>query len=296
VFTSWTLVEPGYFQTVGIPLVAGRDFTDVDGPGSELVVIVGQRTARRLWADRDPIGQLVSMRTPQGPNIGTLQSRDPNDRRADPQLRVVGVVGELNFGNQSDAAPLAIYVPLQQKYLAQVTILARRNEGRGMVEDLRAAIAAVDPNLPVLTTEPLERQGNGPVQTQLRIAATVAGTVGIIGLFLAGIGIYGVTAYAVSQRTREIGIRLSLGASREEVVRLVLRQGMRLVALGSGIGLVLGLGAGTLLSKRQFGIPQFDPPVLVGAAVLFTIVGLAACYMPVRRAVRIRPTEALRYE
>lgn len=134
------------------------------------------------------------------------------------------------------------------------------------------------------------------MQTQLRIAATVAGTVGIIGLFLAGIGIYGVTAYAVSQRTREIGIRLSLGASRREVVHLVLGQGMRLVALGSGIGLVLGLGAGTLLSKRQFGIPQFDPPVLVGAAVLFTVVGLVACYMPVRRAVRIRPTEALRYE
>jgi putative ABC transport system permease protein len=295
-FTSWTLVEPGYFQTVGIPLVAGRDFTDADGPGSELVVIVGQRTARRLWADRDPIGQLVTMRTPQGPNVAVLQSRDPSQRIADPQLRVVGVVGELNFGNQSDSAPLAIYVPLQQKYLPQVTILARRNDGRSMAEELRAAIAAVDPNLPLLITEPLERQGNGPVQTQLRIAASVAGTVGVIGLFLAGIGIYGVTAYAVSQRTREIGIRLSLGASQHEVVRLVLRQGMRLVALGSSLGLVLGLGAGTLLSKRQFGIPQFDPPVLVGAALLFAVVGLVACYMPVRRAVRIRPTEALRYE
>jgi ABC-type antimicrobial peptide transport system permease subunit len=100
----------------------------------------------------------------------------------------------------------------------------------------------------------------------------------------------------VTQRTREIGIRLSLGAGRSEVVRLVLRQGMRLVAIGSVIGLALGLGAGTLLSRRQFGIPQFDPVVLVAAAVLFALVGLVACYMPVRRAVRIRPTEALRYE
>ena len=130
----------------------------------------------------------------------------------------------------------------------------------------------------------------------MRIAATVAGTVGIIGLFLAGIGIYGVTSYSVTQRTREIGIRLSLGARPTEVVRLVLRQGMTLVTIGSIIGLTLGIGAGTLLSKRQFGIPQFDPIVLASAVLLFALVGLGACYMPVRRAVRIRATEALRYE
>jgi ABC-type antimicrobial peptide transport system permease subunit len=191
---------------------------------------------------------------------------------------------------------VVVYVPLQQKYLARVTILARGPADRSLAQDLQSAVAAVDPNLPVLSTASLERQNNGPVQTMLRIAAGVAGTVGIVGLFLAGIGIYGVTAHTVAQRTREIGIRLSLGASQREVVRLVLHQGMRLVALGSGIGLALGLGAGTLLSKRQFGIPQFDPPVLVGAAVLFAVVGLVACYMPVRRAVRIRATEALRYE
>jgi len=117
-----------------------------------------------------------------------------------------------------------------------------------------------------------------------------------VGLFLAGIGIYGVTAYTVAQRTREIGIRLSLGAGHREVVRLVLGQGMRLVAFGSIVGLALGLGAGKLLSGRQYGIPQFDPVVLVGAATLFALVGLAACYVPVRRAVRIRATEALRFE
>jgi ABC-type antimicrobial peptide transport system permease subunit len=115
-------------------------------------------------------------------------------------------------------------------------------------------------------------------------------------LFLAAIGIYGVTAYAVTQRTREIGIRLSLGASRSEVVGLVLRQGMRLVVIGSAIGLALGLGAGKLLSGRRFGVPQADPVVLIGAGLLFAIVGLVACYLPVRRAASIRATEALRYE
>jgi predicted permease len=296
-FTNWTLVEPDYFRTVGIPFVAGRDFTDADRPGAELVVIVGQRTATRLWPDRDPIGQLVSVRPPQGPQMATLQSRDPSARIPDTQLRVVGVVGDLNFGTQGDSPSLTIYVPFQQKYLAQITILARRTtEGHSLAQDLRSAVASVDPNLPVLTTEPLERQNNGPVQTQLRVAATVAGSVGVIGLFLAGVGIYGVTAYAVTQRTREIGIRLSLGASSREVVGLVLRQGMRLVVIGSVIGLALGLGAGKLLSGRRFGIPQADPVVLAGAALLFAVVGLIACYVPVRRAASIRAIEALRYE
>ncbi|HKE87666.1 MAG TPA: ABC transporter permease, partial [Vicinamibacterales bacterium] len=296
IFTSWTLVEPGYFQTVGIRLIAGRDFTNDDGPGSELVVIVGQRTATRLWADRDPIGQLVSIRAPQGPDVAVLNSVDPKERKPEQHLRVVGVVGELDFGNRGESVPFAIYAPLQQKYLPQVTMLVRRNDGRTMPQDLRAAIAEIDPNLPVLTAESLEREGNGPVQTQLRIAAAVAGSVGIIGLFLAGIGIYGVTAYAVAQRTREIGIRLSLGAGQRDVIRLVVRQGMALVTIGSLIGLALGLGAGTLLSKRQFGIPQFDPLVLVSAVLLFAAVGLIACYIPVRRATTIRAVEALRYE
>jgi predicted permease len=295
-FTNWTLIEPGYFLAVGIPLLAGRDFTDADGAGREQMVIVSQRTAKRLWGDRDPIGQLVSVRPPQGPQIATLQSRDPTQRVPEPQLRVVGVVGDLNFGGQSESTPFVVYVPLQQKYFPQVTILARTNGTKSIARALQAAVNAVDANLPILAVESLERQNAGPVQTQLRIAATVAGSVGIIGLFLAGIGIYGVTAYAVSQRTREIGIRLSLGARQHEVVQLVLRQGMSLVAIGSMIGLALGLGAGRLLSRRQFGIPQFDPLVLLGAAVLFAIVGFVACYMPVRRAVRIRPTEALRHE
>jgi predicted permease len=294
-FTTWTLVEPDYFQAVGIPLLAGREFTDEDRAGAELVVVISQRTAKRLWGDRDPIGQLVSVRAPQGPQIATLQSTDPNARVPETQIRVVGVVGDLTFGG-SPNQPLVVYVPLQQKYLAQVTILARGILDRSLAQDLRSAVEAVDRNLPVLSAASLERQNNGPVQTQLRIAAAVAGSVGIIGLFLAGIGIYGVTAYAVAQRTREIGIRLSLGAGQRDVIRLVLRQGMALVTIGSLIGLALGLGAGTLLSKRQFGIPQFDPLVLVSAVLLFAAVGLIACYVPVRRASTIKAIEALRCE
>jgi ABC-type antimicrobial peptide transport system permease subunit len=154
----------------------------------------------------------------------------------------------------------------------------------------------MNPNLPVLDARSLESQQNGPVETQLRIGAAVAGSVGIIGLLLAAIGIYGVTAYTVTQRTREIGIRLSLGADRTAVMRMVLRQGMTLVAIGSAIGLLLGAGAGQVLSGARFGTPPPNALMFAGAATLFAIVGFAACYVPARRATRIGAMEALRYE
>jgi ABC-type antimicrobial peptide transport system permease subunit len=148
----------------------------------------------------------------------------------------------------------------------------------------------------VLDAQSLERQQSGPVETQLRIGAVVAGSVGIVGLLLAAIGIYGVTAYTVSQRTREIGIRLSLGADDTAVIRMVLRQGMTLVAIGSVIGLMLGAGAGQILSGARFGTPPPDALMFAGVAALFALVGLAACYVPARRATRITAMGALRYE
>jgi putative ABC transport system permease protein len=131
---------------------------------------------------------------------------------------------------------------------------------------------------------------------QLRIAALVSGSVGLVGLLLASIGIYGVTAYATARRTREIGIRLTLGAELRDVVRMILRQGMRLVAAGAAIGLVLAAAAGRVLSRLLFGLPPLDPVTFGGAAVLFAAVGLAACYLPARRATRVSAMEALRYE
>jgi len=190
---------------------------------------------------------------------------------------------------------MALYVPRQQEYLAALTILARRASGASLAGDLRALVTAMNPNLPVLTLQTLEHQQNSPVETQLRIAAAVAGSVGLIGLLLAGMGIYGVTAYAVTRRTREIGIRLSLGAHRATVLGMILRQSMKLVLIGSAIGLLVGFGVGKAVAAR-FGVPSADLTILAGAAALFAVVGLAACYMPARRATRIGAMEALRYE
>jgi ABC-type antimicrobial peptide transport system permease subunit len=180
--------------------------------------------------------------------------------------------------------------------MSTLSVIVRSSADRRVTGDLRAAIASLDPNLAILSARLLEDQLNGPVETQLRVAAAVAGAVGFVGLLLAAVGVYGVTAYAVARRTREIGIRLALGAGRGSVVALVLRQSMTLVTIGSAAGLLLGAGAGRLLAASRFGTPALDLPVFAAAAVLFAAVGLVASYLPVRRATRINAMEALRYE
>ena len=283
-FFNWTVVGPGYFRTVGIPLIRGRDFAEHDRENTERVVILGETAASRLFGE-DPIGRYVVL-------TSGLIARDGRPGAPPPQARVIGVVRDVNFG---DRQPMAVYVPLSQRYMSQLTVLVHRMNEESVAGDLRRIIAGLDANLPVLEAKSLGA-GDSPVKAQLRIAATVAASVGLLGLLLAGVGIYGVTAYTVAQRTREIGVRLSLGASRADVIRLVLRDGMRLVGFGAAVGLLLGLGAGRLLSSSRYGLPQFDPLTLTAAVVLLTLVGLIACYVPVRRAARIRAMEALRYE
>ena len=153
----------------------------------------------------------------------------------------------------------------------------------------------VDANLPIVSARTLEDQSS-PALTQLRVSASVSGSVGLIGLLLAAVGLYGVTAYTVTRRTREIGIRIAMGAERGDVMRMVLRQGLTLVAIGSVIGLLLAAAASRLLVRLLFGVPPLDPVIYAGSALLFAVIGLAACYVPARRATSIDAMEALRYE
>ncbi len=170
-------------------------------------------------------------------------------------------------------------MPLQQQYVPRLAILARSVHGERLAAEIRELLAAIDPRMPVVSVQTLDDQG-GPVQTQLRVAASVSGGVGVIGLLLASIGLYGVTAYSVTRRTREIGIRLALGARPGDVVRMVLWRGLALVAAGSLIGLALALAADRLLTRLFFGLPTVDSVTFVETAALFTAIGLAACYLP----------------
>lgn len=282
---KWNLVLPGYFRTLGIPLLEGRDFTNDDRPGAEPVVILSRRAVEQFWPGRSGVGQFIVVNA-----IGANAQNVPPVR-----LRVVAVARDVSLEGRPD-----MYVPLQQRYHPALTIFVRRDPARSVTNELREALSALDPNLPLLSTQTLESLRSGPVETQLRVAATVAGAVGLVGLMLAAIGIYGVTAYSVSRRTREIGIRLSLGARTPDVVGLVLRQGMALVATGATIGLLLGIAAGRLVMGRGFGpgveVPSFDGPTFFAAALVFAVVGLVACYAPVRRVARLSAIEVLRYE
>jgi putative ABC transport system permease protein len=282
---SVTLVEAGYFATLRIPLVAGRAFSTADRRGTQAVAIVDESTARRLWPGEEAVGKFL----PSVP--GRISAQDPTPRL------VIGVAASVaQSGGAMRTPALVVYAPLQQVYGPQLTILARTIRGERRAGAIRALVTAMNPNLPILAAHTLEERQTGPVVLQLRIAALVSGTVGLVGLMLASIGIYGVTAYAIARRTREIGIRMTLGAQRADVVRMVLRQGMTLVAIGAGIGLLLAALAGRVLARLLFGLPPLDPVTFGGATLLFAAIGLAACYVPIRRATHINPVEALRYE
>jgi predicted permease len=287
---SWTSVEAGYFATLRLPLVAGRDFSATDRAGEPPVVIIPEATARQLWPGQNAVGKYVLWHTGRrnGPTGPALPPKS---------LLVVGVARDLKIDTpRGETSPLAVYVPLQQRYNPRMTIIVRSTDRRRLTSDIRALVQSMDPNLPILAARTLEEEITGPVQNQLRVAASVSGSVGVVSLLLAAIGIYGVTAYVASRRTREIGIRLALGAQRADVLVMILKQGMVLVAIGSAIGLMLAAAGSRLLTRLLFGVPPLDPVAFGGATVLFAIIGLVACYVPARRATRIDAMEALRYE
>jgi putative ABC transport system permease protein len=288
-FAEWAVAEPGYFATMRVPLVDGRDFRVADRSGTQSVAIVSESTARRLWPGERVIGKSLLLQEGR-------PGRSSPTPSAKQMLEVVGVARDLKYRDLgANAQRLVVYTPLQQTYSAKVTLVARTLPAQSALREIRALLASINPNLPIVTTRTLEEMTSLTLAPQ-RVAASVAGSLGIVGLLLAAIGVYGVTAYDVARRTREVGIRLALGASRGQVVDMVLRQGMSLVFVGSVIGLMLAVGVSRVLVGLLSGISPLDPLTFAGAAVIFAAVGLAACFVPALRAARIEAMEALRYE
>ena len=286
VSVDWNVVEPGYFATLRTPIVAGRDFTTADRNGTQPVAIVSEAAARQFWPAQDAVGNYLSQPTwgPQGP---THPMRT---------LLVVGVARDIQSSSLIDGLARAwVYVPFQQQYVSNMTIVARTTRGQRIADQLRPLLAAMNPNLPIVTAQTLDDSVALGFAPQ-RVAASVAGSLGIVGLILTGIGIYGVTAYTVTRRTREIGIRIALGARTADVIRMVLREGVALTLIGSAIGVVLAAALSHVLAGFLFGIPPIDPITFAVTTVLFAAIGLAACYVPVLRATHIDPKQALRYE
>lgn len=280
---DWNVVEPDYFRTMRIPLAQGREFTDADRMGSPRVVIVNARAAREWWPGVDPIGRTV-VRPTGSPSR-------PGPREA---LTVIGVARD-TAGERlgAPAAPL-VFIPLQQRYMPAVTVVVRTSGPRVAAEIQRAA-AEVSRSLPVVRTTSFEAHAALGLLPQ-RIAAGVAGSLGLLGLVLAAIGVYGVAAQLVARRRREIGIRVALGADAGAVAGLVVRHVGGLAAAGTVVGLGLAAMVSRLVTALLFGVGPIDPIVFAGSAALFVIVSLAACGEPARGATAIAPLEALRHE
>jgi predicted permease len=281
---DWNVVTPGYFATMKMALAAGRDFTGADREGAPSVVIVNETAARRWWPNQDAVGKTLLQRE--------FRPGAPDAART---LTVIAVARDTKYRDLGEPPRAFVYVPVEQQYVPRTTIIARSTQGQRLAADIRKLVASLNPNLPIVQSQTLEDYTALTLIPQ-RIAASVSGSLGIVGLLLAAIGIYGVTAYMVSSRTREIGVRVALGAQRGDVVRMVLRQGMRLALAGVAIGLTLAAGASRLIGSLLFGIGPTDPLAFGGSAVLFFLIGLIACYLPARRATAIDAMEALRYE
>ncbi|HEV2298746.1 MAG TPA: ABC transporter permease [Candidatus Acidoferrales bacterium] len=294
---SWDRVSAGYLRDLGVPLMRGRYFTAADNETGARVAIVNQAFVKRFFKNgEDPLGQHFGLDMPE--NAATYQ--------------IVGIIGDAHFagwGFRRPALPM-FYVPLTQTvhysivdmqklefsshFIGAIMLVTR--EAPGSLEPLlRNMLAEIDPNMTITSVRTLQQQIDMSFD-QEHAVASLAGLFGIVALLLAAVGLYGVTAYTVAQRTNEIGIRMALGAGRAKVVRLILRGAFARVLLGLAIGLPLAVAAGKLIASQLYGVSSWDPLALAAAAVALALCSLFAAIIPAARAASISPMTALRVE
>ena len=274
-------VSPDYFNVLNTPLLRGRLFADSDDRTAPNIVLIDDALARRYFADRDPIGSRIK-RGQRGSNA--------------PWTTIVGVVGTIKTDGFDKADQPHMYYPiLQNPGYAMAVYLRTDQNPTSLTHSLREQVRAVDPNLPIFGEQTMENVVSDSL-AQRKFAMQVVGLFGLLAMLLAGIGIYGVMAYSVSQRTREIGIRVALGASKGAILRWVFAQGMTLIVVGVAVGLVGAFALTRLLRSLLFGVAATDLVTYVGLATLLAMVALLACYIPARRATKVDPLVALRYE
>ena len=282
-FTSANInrVDPDYLSTLGVTLLRGRNFTAQDSEGSTKVAVVNAFMAEKLWPGQDPLGKRFRW----------------NDN-SDP-WQVVGVTRNGKYVMIGEEPRPFFYVPLAQNHAAPITLhVWTAGDPAALTPAVREALKQMDPRLPLYNVGTMEQHLHDSVfaMMPLRIGAALAGVLGLLGLLLAVMGIYGVVSYCVSQRTREIGMRLALGAPKLEIFRLVIRDGLKLTLIGLAIGLIGGLGLTGLFRKVLYGLNPAATPVFAGVVLLLGAVALLACYLPARRAAKVDPMVALRYE
>jgi predicted permease len=282
---AFTPVSVRYFETMEIQLRSGRGFSEAEMSDSPPVTVINESLARRLWPDENPIGKRLK------------QGRDANSKAV--WREVIGVVADVKLNGVDRETPLQIYLPLAQHNSSGVRVVVRTTgDPLAAVATVEQTIHSLDKDLPISNQRSME-QLMGNAIAQQRLTLILMGCFALLALILSGVGIYGVISYTVKQRTREIGIRLALGAQTTDVLRLVIRQGMLMV----GVGVVSGIAAALMLTKLLtsfssllYGVKATDPTTFVLVALLLAGVALLACYIPARRATKVNPIIALRYE
>lgn len=277
-------ITPEYFQAIKIPLRKGRYFTGQEQRGGVGAAIINETLAARYFPNEEPIGKYIS-------NIGANQNEgDPE------QWEIVGVVGDVHHSSLIKAATPELYLPYQQNSWSWGNFFVRTtNDPTALTRNFTEAIRAGDKSVPVTNVQPLTQAISDTV-AQTRFYTLLFTLFGVIGLLLTLTGIYGVISYTVSQQTQEIGIRMALGAQARDVLKLVIGQGLVLTFIGIGLGLLAALGVTRLMQTLLFGVSATDPVTFAGVAALLALVALAACYFPARRASKVDPLVALRYE
>jgi predicted permease len=271
-------VGDAYFEAMGIPLVRGRAFSAQDRPGAPRVAVVNAEAARRFWPGRDPIGQRITLGD-------TAQ-----------YMTVVGVVADVAQEGIAAKPYPQLYAAAAQDLSATMTLVVRAaGRPEALTGAVRQAVAALDPQLPVYGVTTMEQRVARSIAGP-RLTAALVAAFGTAALVLAAFGIYGVVAYSVQQRRRELGVRIAVGAGAGDVVRLVIRQGMRPALGGVAVGLVGAGVAARLLGSRLYGVQALDPVSFAAVALFLSAVALLATWLPARRATRVSPLEALRAE
>jgi len=273
------VISPDYFKAMQIPIMEGRDFDDRDREKTQRVVIVNQRMAQVLWPNESAVGKRIF--------IGA-DSHDP--------LEVVGVVKTGKYRTLAEDPRMFFYYPLSQRRPGIMTMVMRTNgDPRNFVGALRHEVQQLDRAVPMSAVKTMEQHMTWPLWGP-SLAATLALAFGVIALLLSSIGLYSVMAYVVSQRTKEVGIRMALGASRHDVLKMITSQGMRLAIVGAGLGLVLALLLAKVMSSLLIGVSGYDVTTFVIVSVVLSVVAFVASYLPARRATKVNPLVALRYE
>jgi putative ABC transport system permease protein len=280
--TQFRTIALDYFQTMHIPLIRGREFTERDGAKANPVVIINQTLARQIFPNEDPIGKHIK----------------PGVSASGPEVmrEIVGIVGDVKHRHLWQKPDAECYVPYDQVPIGSMIVVARTaGDPMRLLPAVREQVHAIDAELPVYSAQTLEQYVSDSL-AQRRFTSLLLGVFAGSGLLLAIVGLFGVVSYSVEQRTHELGVRAAFGAERRDILRLVLGYGMGMTAAGIVAGIIGTLALSRVLASELYGVSSTDPLTFAATALILLVVALVACYVPARRAMRVDPMVALRYE